>query len=375
LFKKVSNAVAKADAKKVQEAISGAKTDDVVKKIKAADPQKAASEALSASSSALKRPEAARAAEMLENAGAKVDITVKDPAGESGPTTTTTPKATAEETAKKVGNALEGGGLAKIFQGHGPKDIRDALKDATPKKVVDALQGTDAKKVTEAVSEDTKKVASALQDTTPKDIAEAAQSAVKRAGNSSSPISGAVESVQTAVEGGGAQKVVQAIQEADPKKLAGAVQEAAGAVREVGPENVAKKLEETSAGDVAGALKGASKTDVKDAIKNPSKDTLKKALSAIGGDPSTPSDAGSDEPGTPTASSTSWVFVVLLLLAASVVGGWFTFRRLTRPKRVGSPILQEPSGTDMTVMPGSWMGMGGARDFMSQQPAPGFQRF
>lgn len=366
LFNRVANAVKGADPKKVTEALP--KPDDVMKAIKDVDPQKAASEAL-------KRPEATKVTEVAKQVGAKVDITVKDPSGsESPPTTTTLPGQKAEETSRKVKETVEDTGLSKLLQGKGPKDLADALKVATPKKVVSVLQGTDAKKVAEAVSQDASKVASALQDTTPKDLAEALKS-----GNSTKSLGEATSAVKAAIDNRGTQKVVDAVQGADPKKLAGAVQDAASAVRGVGSETVAKTLQETSPQDVAQALHGASQGEVKDAIKHPSADRLKEAIakiSAVRGEPSKKqSEDGADEPSISTPSSSGWLLVVLLLLAAAVIGGWFAFRTLTRPKHVGSPILQEANGTDMTVMPGSWMGMGGARDFISQQPAPGFQRF
>lgn len=363
LFNRVANAVKGADPKKVTEALP--KPDDVMKAIKDVDPQKAASEAL-------KRPEATKVTEVAKQVGAKVDITVKDPSGsESPPTTTTLPGQKAEETSRKVKETVEDTGLSKLLQGKGPKDLADALKVATPKKVVSVLQGTDAKKVAEAVSQDASKVASALQDTTPKDLAEALKS-----GNSTKSLGEATSAVKAAIDNRGTQKVVEVVQGADPKKLAGAVQDAASAVTVAKTIAVAKTLQETSPQDVAQALHGASQGEVKDAIKHPSADRLSQALASLRGDSSKKqSEDGADEPSISTPSSSGWLLVVLLLLAAAVIGGWFAFRTLTRPKHVGSPILQEANGTDMTVMPGSWMGMGGARDFISQQPAPGFQRF
>jgi hypothetical protein len=356
----VVHAVKAANPNKIGQALADAKPDevmkDVTKAVKDVDPQKAASEAL-------KSPEATRAAEALKDQVA--NVVAKDSLT-SPPTTTSPPKPTTEETGKKVGDALESTRLAKILKGKGVKDIADAIRGVTPKKVVEAVQSTDVKKVTETVAEDTTKIATALQDTVPKDIAQVL--------NGGMNASKTAEKVKDALHESGASKVLDAVKGADASKLGDAVQavqEAAGAVREVGAGKVAKSLQDKSAGDLAGALNGAKKDAVQDVIKHPTKDKLEKALDAIGND----KEPGDDDSETSAPSSSSWPLMVLFFIAVATVCGWFSFRRLTRPTCVGSPILSEPNGTDMTVMPQSWMGMGGARDFMSHQPAPGFQRF
>lgn len=367
LFNKVAHVVKDAAPKGVenafQDAVKEANPKEVEHTIKHMDPEKAASEAL-------KRSEASKAAGAL---GAKVAVTVEGPKGDEAPATTTSPPLPSagppkESVARNVEGALQGSGLAKMLRGQSHKALANVLKETTPKKVVDALNGAEAKKVSEVVGEDTGNLAHAVQDATPKDVVEALNGGASSTGT----LAGATDAFK-----GGAKEVGRAIQEAEPKQIASAAQGAAGAVQGVGPATLAKTLEETSPQHLAAAARGRSGREVVEAaLRHPTEQSLRQLLAAAVGARGAPD--GQDDTSSPPTSF-NWVLLMLLPIAASVLGGWFVFVRLTRPKHVGVPMLAEPNGTEVTpVMPaGSWAGMGGAsaRDFRSQQPAQSFQRF
>mmetsp|Transcript_95870 Transcript_95870/g.271368 ORF Transcript_95870/g.271368 Transcript_95870/m.271368 type:complete len:357 (+) Transcript_95870:119-1189(+) len=329
ILHKVTSEIHKAQPNNLQEVLKSTKTKDIVSAIK--DKQKQVTDAVKDASGA--------------HAGAPAEAT-----------TTTAPPAPQAKDAS-VADALKGTSIRSIAG-----NLRDVLQDTTPKELAERLRGSGGEPkelANKILGEDAAHAAGALRDATAKE----AMAAV-RGGTVRSVSEDAAKSAKAAADGFDAKGMLDAIKgsEADHVK------------------NIA--------GTKLAQYKDAGVSTINDAMKDPPADTLGKAIGKMIGfvrPPRSGSGGKSEEPGgaeepahssfrSSAAGGAALLFVGLL----AVGGGAYGFRRLTKPRPVGVPMLEGESFDmhPMNQMGGSFFGGSGARDLQSQGAASnGFTRF